>query len=299
MNVVIAGGTGFIGESLVKRLLKRGAQVSVLTRDSSHVAAGRALVWDAKNQGPWSSVVAAADVVINLAGENIGAGRWTESLKQRLVDSRLNSTNALVTAMKSDARRARTFISASAVGFYGTRGDEELDENGSRGSGFLADLTSRWEEAARAADSVARLVSLRFGVVLGGDGGALKKMMLPFRFGAGGPVGSGKQWISWIDREDVLRMIEWAIDNASTRGVYNATSPHPVRNVEFSKALGRAMHRPAVLPAPSFALRAIFGQMADELLLGGQRVVPSRAMREGFGFAYPDIDHAIRHALKG
>jgi uncharacterized protein (TIGR01777 family) len=232
--------------------------------------------------------------VINLAGENIGEGRWTEERKRRLIDSRLNATGALVQAMRSEPGHKRTFISASAVGFYGVTGDETLDETSPRGKGLLADVSSRWEEEARGAEDISRLVVLRLGVVLAPEGGALAKMMLPFRFGAGGPVGSGKQWMSWVSREDVLRAVEWAIKNENVRGVYNVTSPQPVRNRDFARALGRAMHRPAVMPAPAFALRLAFGQMADEVLLGGQRVVPRRALDGGFVFAEPGLADALR-----
>jgi uncharacterized protein (TIGR01777 family) len=293
MKVVIAGGSGFLGGPIVQRLLARGDDVAVLTRSPSHVRAGRALQWDARSQGSWSDEAASADVVINLAGENIGEGRWTEKRKKRMVASRLDATAAVVEALQRDPSRARTLISASAVGFYGNRGDELLDENAPRGTGFLAELVERWEAAARQAESLSRLVILRFGVVLAADGGALKKMMLPFKLGAGGPVGNGKQWMSWLGRDDAVRIVEWAIDHTSARGTYNATSPQPVTNREFARALGRALHRPAVMPAPAFALRLAFGEMAEEVLLAGQRVVPVRASAEGFAFERPSIDAAL------
>ncbi|MBK5259305.1 MAG: TIGR01777 family oxidoreductase [Thermoanaerobaculia bacterium] len=296
MKIVVAGGTGFIGEPLVRRLLALGHEVSVLTRNPDKVPAGRGVKWDGKSQGPWSSVIATADVVINLAGENIADGRWTAERKRQLTDSRTDSARALVAAMKQ-AKQKRTFINASAVGYYGTRGDEELSEEGSRGTGFLADLTASWEQEAREAEAVSRLVILRFGVVLAGEGGALAKMALPFRLGVGGRVGSGNQWISWIDREDLLRMIEWVIANEAVRGVYNATAPKPVTNREFTAVLARALHRPAIMPAPAFALRLAFGEMADEVLLGGQRVVPSRAVAEGFAFQVPSIEASLRNAF--
>lgn len=297
MKIVVAGGSGFLGEPLVKRLLTRGDDVAVLTRNATHVRAGRAVQWDAKSQGVWSDEAAAADVVINLAGENIGEGRWTDERKKRLIDSRLNATHAIVEALRRDPARPRTMINASAVGIYGNRGDELLDESSPRGAGFLADLVERWEAAAREAESLARLVLLRFGVVLDAEGGALKKMALPFKFGAGGPVGNGMQWMSWIDRDDAVRFIEWAIDRDSVRGVYNATSPQPVRNKNFARALGRALHRPAFLPAPAFALKLAFGQMAEEVLIAGQRVAPRRAAAEGFTFERPTLEAALAHEL--
>lgn len=297
MKIVVAGGSGFLGEPLVKRLLARGDDVAVLSRNTSHVRAGRAVQWDAKSQGPWSDEAAAADVVVSLAGENIGEGRWTEERKKRMVASRLDATHAIVEALRRDPSRSRTMISASAVGYYGNRGDEVLDESSARGEGFLAELVERWEAAAREAEPLARLVLPRFGVVLDTEGGALKKMALPFKLGAGGPIGNGAQWMSWIDRDDAVRMVEWAIDRPSVRGIYNATSPQPVRNRDFARALGRALHRPAILPTPAFALRLAFGQMAEEVLLAGQRVVPRRAEGEGFAFERPALDAALAHEL--
>lgn len=297
MKIVVAGGTGFIGEPLVRRLLALGHEVSVLTRNPDKVAAGRGVKWDGKSQGPWSSVLATADVVVNLAGESIADGRWTAERKRQLTDSRTDSTRALVAAMKQGPRQKRTFVSTSAVGYYGTRGDEELSEEGSRGTGFLADLTARWEQEAREAEAVSRLVILRFGVVLAGEGGALAKMALPFRLGVGGRVGSGNQWVAWIDREDLLRMVEWVIANEAVRGVYNVTAPKPVTNREFTAVLARVLRRPAIMPAPAFALRLAFGEMADEVLLGGQRVVPSRAVAEGFAFQVPTIEASLRNAF--
>lgn len=297
MRIVIAGGSGFIGEPLVRRLVSRGDDVAVLTRNPVKVRAGRAVVWDARTQGAWSDQVATADAIVNLAGENIGEGRWTGERKRRLVASRLDATGAIVQALRDAPPRTRTLVNASAVGYYGVRRDEVLDETGTRGGGFLAELVENWEAAAREAEPLARLVILRFGVALSLEGGALKKMMLPFKLGAGGPVGSGEQWMSWIDRDDVVRMIEWAIDDQGPRGVYNATAPEPVRNRDFARALGRALHRPAFLPAPAFALRIAFGEMAEEVLLGGQRVVPRRAEREGFRFEVPTLDASFARHL--
>lgn len=292
MKIVVAGGSGFIGVPLVRRLLARGDEVLVVSRDPAGVRNGRGISWGETEE------IAGASAVINLAGENIGEGRWTARRKELIVESRVRSTAALVQAMRSNPAQQRTFVSASAVGFYGSRGDQVLDEMSPGGSGFLAEVTRRWEEAARAADDVSRLVIFRLGVVLGGGGGALPKMALPFRFGAGGPVGSGRQWMSWVDREDVLRAIEWALDHPAVRGTYNITAPEPVTNREFARTLGRVLHRPSVLPAPAAALRMAFGEMADEMLLSGQQVMPARATAEGFTFAYPTLELALRHALK-
>jgi uncharacterized protein (TIGR01777 family) len=294
MKIVVAGGSGFIGTPLVRALLARGADVAVLSRDPAKVRDGRGVGWAGVGEA-----VRDADAIVNLSGENVGGGRWTAARRQRILQSRLEATGRLVDALRAAPERPRTFVSASAVGFYGLHGDETLDESAAPGGGFLAEVTRQWEAAAREGEAFARLVILRFGVVLAADkGGALAKMMLPFRFGAGGPVGNGRQWMSWIDRDDVVRMILWALDNETVRGVYNATSPEPVQNRDFARALGRAMHRPAILPAPAFALRLLFGDMANEVLLGGQRVLPARAAREGFVFEYPNLDRALAHALE-
>ena len=297
MKIAIAGGSGFIGEPLVRRLLARGDDVAVLSRHPEHVRAGRGGAWDGRTQGGWSSEVAAADAVINLAGENIAGGRWTDARKRRLVASRLDATRALVEAMRRDPARPRAFVNASAIGFYGDRGDETLDENAPRDGGFLAELVEQWETAARAAEPLARLVLVRFGVVLAPDGGALQKLLLPFKLGAGGPIGSGRQWMSWIDRDDAVRLVVWAVDTNAARGVYNATAPEPLRNRDFARELGRALHRPAFLPTPAFALRLAFGQMADEALIAGQRVLPARATREGFTFERPTLGAALARML--
>ena len=289
MKIVVSGGSGFVGQPLVQRLLKRGDEVLVLSRDPTTVSAGRGIPWSAVDEA------GSADVVINLAGENVGSGRWTAERKRRILESRLRATGALVDTMRRALPKPRTFISASAVGFYGLHGDETLDENSPNGAGFLAEVTRRWEEIARSADGMARVVIFRFGVVLARNGGALQKMLLPFRLGIGGPIGSGNQWMSWVDREDVLRAVEWAIDRPEVRGTYNITAPEPLRNRDFSRALGRALHRPSFMPVPGFMLRLIFGDMADEALLGGQRVIPACATREGFTFAYPTLDSSLRH----
>lgn len=298
MKIVVAGGTGFIGEPLVRRLLARGDDVAVLSRNPGKVAAGRGVAWDGKTQGPWSDEVAAADVVVNLAGESIAHGRWTEERKRKLVASRLDATGALVEALRRAPEKRRTFVSASAVGVYGDRGDELLDENAAPGSGFLADLVRKWEAAAREAEALARVVIVRIGIVLAENGGALGTMYIPFKLGIGGRLGNGKQWMSWVDRDDVLRLIEWALDHDTARGVYNATGPEPVRNLELTKALGRVLHRPTIIPSPPFALRIVFGaEMADEALLSGQRVIPQRAMSEGFVFESRTVDAALARHL--
>jgi uncharacterized protein (TIGR01777 family) len=298
MKIVVSGGSGFIGEPLVRALLARGDDAAVLTRDPSRVRAGRGVQWNPSQPGgAWRDEVATAGAVVNLAGENVGEGRWTVERKRRIVESRVTATRALTGAMAEQPRAGRVLVNASAVGYYGLRGDEVLDEQASSGGGFLAEVVRKWEELAHEAESVARVAILRFGVVLARGGGALGKMLLPFKLGLGGPIGSGEQWMSWVDRDDAVRMILWAVDREGAQGVYNVTAPEPVRNREFTRELGAALHRPAFMPAPAFALRLVFGQMADEMLLGGQRVLPVRAAAEGFTFEHPTLAAAFKHAL--
>jgi uncharacterized protein (TIGR01777 family) len=285
VKIVVSGGSGFIGSPLVARLRERGDEVVVLSRDPQ-----RGVEWHPPSTGPWVSQVQEADAVVNLAGESIAGGRWTASRKSTLTSSRLNPLRALISA------KPRVLVEASAVGYYGYTSDATFDETAARGTGFLAELVEKWESAAREAETSARVVLPRFGVVLDKRGGALKQMLPPFYFGIGGPIGSGKQWMSWVDREDIIRAIEWAIDNASARGIYNVTSPNPVRNREFARTLGRVVHRPAFMPVPAVALRTLFGRgLADEALLGGQRAVPSRLQREGFTFSYPTLEGSLQH----
>lgn len=298
MKLVVAGGTGFIGEPLVRSLGNRG-EVIVLSRNPEKVRWGRGVSWDPGSpEGAWRSEVADADVLINLAGENIGSGRWTAARKKRMVDSRVQSTSALAEVIRSRRRGDRVLINASAVGYYGSRGDEILDENSPAGADFLADLCRQWEAAAHPAEDSARLVVLRFGVVLGPGGGALQKMVIPFRLMVGGPVGRGDQWISWIDLADVITLVGWVIDEKGARGVFNATAPQPVTNREFSKTLGKVLHRPSSLPAPAPMLRLIFGEMADATLLASQRAVPARLQGQRFRFAYGELGGSLEHALR-
>lgn len=299
MKIVIAGGTGFLGEPLVKRLVARGDDVVILSRNPAKITIGRGVAWDARTQGAWSNDVASADAIINLAGENIGeGGRWSDERKRRIIASRLDATHALAEALRNAPSRTRAFLNASAVGYYGSRGDEMLDESSAPGSDFLSEVCRRWEEAARDVESLARLVIVRIGIVLAPDGGALGKMLLPFRLFVGGKFGSGQQWMSWITRDDLLRLFEWAIDNAAARGVYNGTAPNPVRNEEFTKTLGRVLHRPAVLPAPAFALKLALGaEMAESLLLSSQRVMPAHATRDGFALEDGELERALGKLL--
>ncbi len=297
MKIVVAGGTGFLGEPLVRRLLSGQHQVTVLSRNPNSVRAGKGVEWDGKSAGPWAAEIDDADRVINLAGENIGAKRWTAERKRQLLDSRLDATNALADAMLNARPRSRALVNASAVGYYGFDRQLPADEDAPKGAGFLADLVDLWERAARRAEPAARVAILRFGVVLAADGGALEKMALPFRFGVGGRVGSGRQWMSWVDRDDALNAIEWAVGRDAVRGVYNVTSPEPVTNRDFATMLGRVLHRPSLFPVPGVVLRALYGDMADEALLGGQPAIPLRTERDGFAFQFRNIESSLRHAF--
>ena len=298
MKIAVAGGTGFIGQPLAAELQKLG-EVIVLSRDPARVRTGRGVRWDpAKPDSNWKSEVADADVIVNLAGENIGAGRWTAAKKQRLVSSRLDSTRALTDVIRTNRKSNRLLVNASAVGYYGSRGSEILTEESAPGSDFLAELCKQWEAAAHQAEDAARVVILRFGVVLGPNGGALQKMVLPFRMFAGGPVGNGEQWFSWIDRRDLIRLVRWVIEHEDARGVFNTTAPNPVTNQELSKKIGEVLHRPSFLPAPAPILRVALGQeMADSTLLASQKAVPRKLQERKFSFEYPEVQQSLAKNL--
>ena len=293
MKIVAAGATGFIGRPLIRLLKEQGLQLTLLSRRP--VEGEKYELWDGKAAGGWTAALEGADALINLAGENIAEGRWTEARKKALVDSRLDSTKALVYALSTVAKKPKIFVAASAIGFYGDRGDETLDEGSSAGSGFLAELCQKWEDEARQAEKHGcRVVHLRTGIVLGKGGGALGKMLLPFKLGLGGRLGPGTQWMSWISLEDELGLIRHAL-LGSAAGALNATAPNPVTNAEFTKTLGRVLHRPTALPAPAFALKLALGEMS-EMLLGGQKVLPKKALASGYIFKHPTLETALAAA---
>jgi uncharacterized protein (TIGR01777 family) len=236
--------------------------------------------------------------VINLAGEPLDAGRWNDARKASILETRIEATEAIVKAMSAATRRPPVLLNASAIGVYGTRGAEALTEESAPGSDFLASACIAWEAAAMAAAWMTRVVLLRTGLPLDRSGGALPMLALPFHFFAGGRVGSGDQYWSWIHREDWTRMVRWAIDTAAIKGALNVTAPSPAINREFTQALARALHRPALVPAPAFAVRLMLGEMADALILNGQRVLPARATTNGFEFRYPDLDSALREIYR-
>ncbi len=301
MRVFITGGTGLIGTRLVRRLLGRGDTVVTLTRRPAaareRLGAGCTLVeGDPMQPGQWMDAVADCDAVINLAGENIFGKRWDPAFKELLRASRVRSTENVVQALARNPRTAagipKVLVNASAIGHYGPHGDEELTEESGPGADLLALICVDWEKAARAAEPGVRVALVRVGVVLDKEGGALAQMLTPFKFGVGGPAGSGRQWMSWVHHEDIGGIFLLALDNPAAAGPINGTAPQPVTNKEFSKALGRALHRPAFLPVPAFALRLRFGEVAD-VVTTGQRVLPKRAQALGYSFKFPAIDAAL------
>jgi uncharacterized protein (TIGR01777 family) len=305
MRIVIAGGTGFIGSPLAEVYAEEGHDVRVLSRgladgESRHepgtgMPGITRVGWTPDGTvGSWANVLDGADAVVNLAGVSLADGRWTPQRKAEIRDSRILSTRSVVGAITSVPVPPKVLVNSSAVGYYGD-GIEPKTEESKAGEGFLATVAEDWEAEARKAERAGtRVVLLRTGVVLEKAGGALPEMMRPFRFFVGGPLGSGRQYLSWIHRLDVIEMVRWIIETPAVSGPVNATAPHPVTNREFARALGRALHRPSFMPAPAFALKALLGEMAGPMLLEGQRVIPARAQQHGYHFRYPEIDIAMR-----
>jgi hypothetical protein len=296
MRIVLAGGRGFLGRGLAAALSAENANDVVILSRSAAPAPGRArtVVWTPNGEtGPWASEVDGAGAVVNLAGESIAGRRWSAAYKQRILDSRVLATRSLVNAIQHASMPPTVFISASAVGYYGPRGPEILPESAGPGSDFLAQVCVQWEQEAVRATAQTRVVLVRTGLPLEKDGGALPPMLLPFKLGLGGPIGSGRQYWPWIHRRDWTALVRWAIATPTISGPINATAPAPVTNAELTRALGRAMHRPAFMPAPAFALRILLGEMADALLLSGQRAVPAKAEQAGFEFEYARVDDAL------
>jgi uncharacterized protein (TIGR01777 family) len=301
MHVVITGATGFIGRALYEELHK-DYEIIALSR---HVDAARQSIghlakvveWDAKTPAGWQSEADGADAIINLAGENLGASRWDETRKSRILQSRLDSTNAVIAALKNLENKPKLVVLASAIGYYGPRKDEQLDETSPSGDGFLAEVCRQIESLANEVESLGvRCVIIRSGVVLGRNGGALAKLAQPFRFFLGGYLGSGDQWFSWISMDDEIAAIRFLMEHEELRGAFNLTAPQPVTMKEFCKTLGKVLRRPAWTRVPAFVLRLALGEMADEMLLSGQRVLPKRLLEAGFEFHYPDAEKTL-HAI--
>lgn len=305
MRILIAGGSGFLGRALTTALTGAEHQVTVLTRRTA-VSAGKSqgasisyVSWNPDGTaGSWAVACGHADVVINLAGESIAAKRWTDAQKTSLASSRILSTRSLVAFAKQASPQPSLFVSASAIGYYGDAGDILLDETATGGNDFLARLTSDWEQEARLAQiGGTRVAVVRTGIVLDPREGALAKMLTPFRLGAGGPFGAGRQYMSWIHRDDWVSLLVWLLGAPGAAGAYNATAPNPVTNRDFARTLGRVLNRPALVPAPPFALKLALGEMAGPLLLFSQRVLPARATAAGFSFRFPELEGALRDLL--
>jgi len=298
MKVVVTGGTGFLGGALVEALRRDSHRVTVLTRGAASKPGE--VQWQPRlPPGAWARSVEGADAVINLAGESIADGRWTQARKRTILASRVDATRAIVAAIRAAGSAPATLLSGSAIGYYGTPGDAPLDESAPAGADFLAKVCREWEHEAIDAGATARVVLLRTGLVLARDGGALQQLAMPFHFCVGGALGSGRQVMSWIHRDDWIAMVRWALTDRSVSGPLNLTAPQPVTNREMATTLGRVLHRPSFMPTPAFTLRLLLGEMADAMILNGQRVLPRVAQRGGFTFRYESLEPALRAIQKG
>jgi uncharacterized protein (TIGR01777 family) len=294
-RILVSGSSGLIGTALLPALQSSGYEVVCLVRGAT--SAKRRIAWNpAQPLAPAS--VSGFDAVVHLAGESI-VGRWTQPKKRRILESRVQGTRNLAEALAAAPQRPQLLISASAIGYYGDRGEERLREDSASGDGFLPTVCREWEAAVEpAAKAGIRTVQMRFGLVLSSSGGALQKMLLPFRMGVGGNVGNGRQWMSWVDIGDLVGAVQHVIRTDALRGPVNVVAPNPVRNAEFTKTLASVLSRPAIFPMPAFAARLVFGQMGDELLLASQRVEPAKLVASGYAFQQPDLQHALSAILK-
>ncbi|HET6271684.1 MAG TPA: TIGR01777 family oxidoreductase [Bacteroidota bacterium] len=303
MKVVVTGGTGFIGRALLPALIEGRHQVVVLTRQAGTGGAMlpvgvQTTVWDARSSGAWESDIDGADAVLNLAGESIGGKRWSRDQKERIIGSRVDATRAIVNAVRIAKKKPAVFINGSAIGFYGDVPEGSVTEQSAAGTGFLAETVGRWErEAFKAAPLGVRVITLRTGVVLGDDGGALAKMLLPFRLFFGGPIGSGTQWFSWIHRDDVVGAALFAMTYKDLSGPVNVTAPEPVTMKEFCSVLGRALHRPSWAPVPAVMMKLLLGEMS-EIVLTGQKVIPSRLLENSYRFRFPHLQEALEDVVR-
>jgi uncharacterized protein len=296
-TVIVTGATGLVGKPLVASLEQAGATVVRGVRRPARDAT-REMYWNSEAGEIESGKLEGAAAVVHLAGENVAARRWTDAFKQELRDSRIKGTRLIADAIAHAAIKPRAFICASAIGFYGNRGDERLTESSPPGDDFLANLCRDWEAACQPArDAGVRVVNARIGVVLSPNGGALRKMLTPFKLGLGGKMGDGRQFMSWISLDDVVSALHYLVESPTISGPANLTSPHPATNAEFTKALGRVLSRPTVFPMPAAAARLLFGEMADSLLLSSTRVTPQVLADAGFRFRYAELEPALRHLL--
>ncbi|MBI3831596.1 MAG: TIGR01777 family protein [Planctomycetes bacterium] len=296
MNVIVSGASGLVGAALVANLTSAKHRVSRLVRGKARAGQDE-IPWDPAQGVLDNALLEGSDGVVHLAGENI-AGRWTKAKKAAIRESRVSGTRLLAEALARMPQKPKVFVCASAIGFYGDRGNEALDEESAPGKSFLTDVCKEWEAAAEPARKAGiRVVFARLGVVLSAKGGALAKMLLPFKLCVGGVVGSGKQYWSWIDLEDVAGALRFALETESLSGPVNLVAPNPATNREFTKALGKVLGRPTIFPMPAFVARIVLGEMADGLLLASARVAPKRLLASGYAFKYPELDASLRHAL--
>lgn len=297
MKILVTGSTGLVGSVLIPALESKGHRIVRLVRNAPKNKETE-IFWDPEKGTLNADELEGLDAIVHLAGENLAEGRWTEEKKRRIRESRVKGTRLLSEALAKLKRKPEVLVSASAVGFYGNRGDEILTEQSASGSDFVAEVCREWELATQpAAQAGVRVVNLRFGVIFASEGGALKKILLPFKMGVGGKLGSGRQYMSWITLDDAVGVIEFALENEKLRGPVNTVAPDAVTNKEFTKALGSALSRPTIFPVPAFALRLAFGEMADETLLTSQRVEPARLKEEGYVFKHPELKTALQHVL--
>jgi uncharacterized protein (TIGR01777 family) len=297
MKVLVTGASGFIGSALLRALREAGHEPVALVRRTPRPGAAE-IQWDPAGAID-SSRFSGADAVVHLAGESVAAGRWNEERKARILNSRVQGTQTVAATMARATPRPRVLVSASANGIYGDTADKIVTEAEPPGSTFLAEVGRQWESATRAASEAGiRVVMLRIGMVLSGTGGALPRMLTPFRLGVGGRLGDGRQWMSWITLDDLIALILHALVKEAVRGPLNAVAPNPVTNAEFTRALGAVLRRPTPFPVPAFVVRTVFGELGQELLLASNRAVPQAALASGFQFRYPEIRGALEHALK-
>jgi uncharacterized protein len=296
MKILISGASGLVGTALIPTLLAKGHSVVRLVRQQPKGA--DEIRWDSDKGFSFGEEhkLEGFDAVIHLAGDNVASGSWTDEKKRSIRESRTKGTKFLVEALKKLKSKPKIVISASAIGFYGNRGDEMLTEESPKGVGFFPDVCDEWENEVREAGAFARIVMLRIGVVLAKEGGALEKMLTPFKLGVGGVIGSGKQWMPWITIDDIVGIIHYSLEKP-LRGIYNTTAPNAATNHAFTKALGKALGRPTIFPLPEFAVKMMFGEMGETLLLQGCRVVPKRLQEMGYKFLYPNLDEALNHVL--